>query len=130
MTGELFGEERFCRPAGAVDISASLKWLLVDTCRYSQQSNRSVDADQRPEEGLVCRYGGSGMVRQINRTQPVVCAATEPSLAGRGGANLADCQIAEADAAATNPATAQRLWLLGQQWVDSPPGSRSSATEK
>ena len=46
-----------------------------------------------------------------------VWAATEPSLAGRGGAYLADCQIAEAASAATDSATAQRLWLLSQQWV-------------
>ena len=46
-----------------------------------------------------------------------VWAATEPSLAGRGGAYLADCQIAEAAPAATDPATAQRLWLLSQEWV-------------
>ena len=52
-----------------------------------------------------------------------VWAATEPSLAGCGGAYLADCQISEADAAATDPATAQRLWLLSRQWVESPPGS-------
>ena len=52
-----------------------------------------------------------------------VWAATEPSLAGHGGAYLADCQIAEADAAATDPAAARRLWVLSQQWVDSPPTS-------
>lgn len=46
-----------------------------------------------------------------------VWAATEPSLAGRGGAYLADCQIAEAAPAATDLATAQRLWLLSQEWV-------------
>ena len=46
-----------------------------------------------------------------------VWAATEPSLAGRGGAYLADCQIAEAATAATDPATAQRLWQLSQEWV-------------
>ena len=46
-----------------------------------------------------------------------VWAATEPSLAGRGGAYLADCQIAEAAPAATDSATAQRLWLLSQEWV-------------
>jgi NAD(P)-dependent dehydrogenase (short-subunit alcohol dehydrogenase family) len=57
-----------------------------------------------------------------------VWAATEPSLAGHGGAYLADCRIDEADAAATDAATAQRLWQLSQQWVDSP-GSMCSATE-
>ena len=46
-----------------------------------------------------------------------VWAATEPSMAQHGGAYLADCQIAEADAAATDPTAAQRLWLLSQQWV-------------
>jgi NAD(P)-dependent dehydrogenase (short-subunit alcohol dehydrogenase family) len=46
-----------------------------------------------------------------------VWAATEPSLAGRGGTYLADCQIAEAAAAATDVATAQRLWLLSQEWT-------------
>ena len=46
-----------------------------------------------------------------------VWAATEPSLAGRGGSYLADCQIAEAAPAATDSATAQRLWLLSQEWV-------------
>jgi len=46
-----------------------------------------------------------------------VWAATEPSLAGRGGVYLADCQIAEAAPAATDSATAQRLWLLSQKWV-------------
>ena len=46
-----------------------------------------------------------------------VWAATAPSLAGRGGAYLADCQIAEAAPAATDSATAQRLWLLSQEWV-------------
>ncbi len=50
-----------------------------------------------------------------------VWAATEPSLAAHGGAYLADCQIAEADAAATDPAAARRLWELSEQWVDSPP---------
>jgi NAD(P)-dependent dehydrogenase (short-subunit alcohol dehydrogenase family) len=49
-----------------------------------------------------------------------VWAATEPSLAGHGGAYLADCQIADADPAATDPTTAQRLWQLSQQWVDTP----------
>ena len=48
-----------------------------------------------------------------------IWAATEPSLAAHGGAYLADCQIDEADAAATDPATAQRLWELSEQWVDS-----------
>ena len=52
-----------------------------------------------------------------------VWAATEPSLAGHGGAYLADCRIGEADAAATESGTAQRLWQLSQQWVDSPPAS-------
>jgi NAD(P)-dependent dehydrogenase (short-subunit alcohol dehydrogenase family) len=46
-----------------------------------------------------------------------VWAATAPSLAGDGGAYLADCQIAEAAPAATNPVTAQRLWALSEQWV-------------
>ena len=46
-----------------------------------------------------------------------VWAATAPSLAGHGGAYLADCQIAEADPAATDPVTAQRLWSLSEQWV-------------
>jgi NAD(P)-dependent dehydrogenase (short-subunit alcohol dehydrogenase family) len=46
-----------------------------------------------------------------------VWAATEPSLAERGGAYLADCQIAEAEPEATDPATAQRLWALSQEWV-------------
>ena len=58
-----------------------------------------------------------------------VWAATERSLAGRGGAYLADCQIAEAAPAATDPVTAQRLWELSQEWVDSallsaPPADR------
>ena len=43
-----------------------------------------------------------------------VWAATEPSLAGHGGAYLADCQINEAAPAATDPATAQRLWELSR----------------
>ena len=46
-----------------------------------------------------------------------IWAATEPSLARHGGAYLADCQIAEADAAATDPAAARRLWELSEQWV-------------
>jgi NAD(P)-dependent dehydrogenase (short-subunit alcohol dehydrogenase family) len=46
-----------------------------------------------------------------------VWAATAASLAGHGGAYLADCQIAEAAPAATNPVTAQRLWALSEQWV-------------
>jgi NAD(P)-dependent dehydrogenase (short-subunit alcohol dehydrogenase family) len=48
-----------------------------------------------------------------------VWAATEPSLAGHGGAYLADCRIDKADAAATDPAAAQRLWQLSQEWVGS-----------
>jgi len=58
-----------------------------------------------------------------------VWAATESSLAAHGGAYLADCRVDEADAAATDAATAQRLWQLSQQWVDSPPGSMRTATE-
>jgi NAD(P)-dependent dehydrogenase (short-subunit alcohol dehydrogenase family) len=46
-----------------------------------------------------------------------VWAATAPSLAAHGGAYLADCQIAEAALEATDPATAQRLWDLSEQWV-------------
>ncbi|MGB9307675.1 MAG: hypothetical protein WCB92_29555 [Mycobacterium sp.] len=46
-----------------------------------------------------------------------VWAATAASLAGHGGAYLADCQIAEAAPAATDPVTAQRLWSLSEQWV-------------
>ena len=46
-----------------------------------------------------------------------VWAATAPSLAGSGGAYLADCQIAQAAPAATDSATARRLWLLSQEWV-------------
>ncbi len=49
-----------------------------------------------------------------------IWAATEASLAGHGGAYLADCQIGEADTSATDSVTAQRLWVLSQQWVDSP----------
>jgi NAD(P)-dependent dehydrogenase (short-subunit alcohol dehydrogenase family) len=48
-----------------------------------------------------------------------VWAATAPSLTGRGGAYLADCQVATAAPAAIDPASAQRLWLLSQEWVDS-----------
>jgi NAD(P)-dependent dehydrogenase (short-subunit alcohol dehydrogenase family) len=55
-----------------------------------------------------------------------VWAATEPSLAGHGGAYLADCQIGVADSAAIDSGTAQRLWQLSQQWVDSPPGNASA----
>jgi NAD(P)-dependent dehydrogenase (short-subunit alcohol dehydrogenase family) len=44
-----------------------------------------------------------------------VWAATEPSLAKHGGAYLADCQIAEAAAAATDPAVAQQLWVLSEK---------------
>jgi NAD(P)-dependent dehydrogenase (short-subunit alcohol dehydrogenase family) len=46
-----------------------------------------------------------------------VWAATDPDLAGCGGAYLADCQIAEAAPAATDRDTAERLWLLSQGWV-------------
>jgi NAD(P)-dependent dehydrogenase (short-subunit alcohol dehydrogenase family) len=46
-----------------------------------------------------------------------VWAATAASLAGHGGAYLADCQIADAAPAATNPVTALRLWALSEQWV-------------
>lgn len=46
-----------------------------------------------------------------------VWAATAASLAGHGGTYLADCQIAEAAPAATDPVTAQRLWVLSEQWV-------------
>jgi hypothetical protein len=52
-----------------------------------------------------------------------VWAATSPSLAGRGGSYLADCQIAEAAPEATDPATAERLWLLSLQWVTAATGS-------
>lgn len=47
-----------------------------------------------------------------------VWAATAPSLAGHGGAYLADCQISEAAPGATDPVAAQRLWELSQEWVD------------
>jgi hypothetical protein len=47
-----------------------------------------------------------------------VWAATDPHLAGCGGAYLADCQIAEAAPAATDGDTAEQLWLLSQEWVD------------
>jgi NAD(P)-dependent dehydrogenase (short-subunit alcohol dehydrogenase family) len=46
-----------------------------------------------------------------------VWAATEPSLAGHGGAYPADCEIAAAASAATDSATARQLWQLSQQWV-------------
>jgi NAD(P)-dependent dehydrogenase (short-subunit alcohol dehydrogenase family) len=46
-----------------------------------------------------------------------VWAATEPSLAGHGGAYLADCQIAKAAPEATDSTTAQRLWALSEQWA-------------
>jgi NAD(P)-dependent dehydrogenase (short-subunit alcohol dehydrogenase family) len=49
-----------------------------------------------------------------------VWAATAPSLAGRGGSYLADCQISEAAPGATDPAAAQRLWSLSQEWVATP----------
>ncbi len=52
-----------------------------------------------------------------------VWAATSPALTGRGGSYLADCQIAEAAAEATDPATAERLWLLSEQWVAAASGS-------
>jgi NAD(P)-dependent dehydrogenase (short-subunit alcohol dehydrogenase family) len=44
-----------------------------------------------------------------------IWAATEPSLAGSGGAYLADCQIAQAAPHATDPAAAQRLWVLSEE---------------
>jgi len=55
-----------------------------------------------------------------------VWAATAPELAGRGGLYLEDCQVAEAATAdssggvqpwAVDPAAAERLWLLSEQWV-------------
>ncbi|BBZ37963.1 SDR family NAD(P)-dependent oxidoreductase [Mycobacterium conspicuum] len=46
-----------------------------------------------------------------------VWAATEPSLAGRGGAYLADCQVAQAADAATDPVAAQRLWALSERLI-------------
>ena len=46
-----------------------------------------------------------------------VWAATAASLAGHGGAYLADCQIAEAAPEATDPVMAQRLWALSERWV-------------
>jgi NAD(P)-dependent dehydrogenase (short-subunit alcohol dehydrogenase family) len=46
-----------------------------------------------------------------------VWAATAASLAGHGGAYLADCQIAEAAPEATDPDMAQRLWALSERWV-------------
>jgi NAD(P)-dependent dehydrogenase (short-subunit alcohol dehydrogenase family) len=46
-----------------------------------------------------------------------VWAATEPSLADKGGAYLADCQIAQAARHATDPVAAQRLWLLSEEWA-------------
>jgi NAD(P)-dependent dehydrogenase (short-subunit alcohol dehydrogenase family) len=54
-----------------------------------------------------------------------VWAATDPHLAGCGGAYLADCQIAEAAPAATDSDTAQRLWLLSQEWVDDEPSRKT-----
>ena len=63
------------------------------------------------------RFAPENMKSVAQAAATTVWAATEPSLAGRGGAYLADCQIAEAAPAATDPATAQRLWLLSQEWV-------------
>jgi NAD(P)-dependent dehydrogenase (short-subunit alcohol dehydrogenase family) len=55
-----------------------------------------------------------------------VWAATEPSLAGAGGSYLADCQLAEAAAHATDLAAAQRLWLLSEGWVGAAQTSQTS----
>lgn len=46
-----------------------------------------------------------------------VWAATAPQLRAESGAYLADCQIAEASAAATDPDTAAALWDLSQAWI-------------
>ncbi len=62
-------------------------------------------------------FAPENMKSMAQAAATTVWAATEPSLAGRGGAYLADCQIAEAAPAATDSATAQRLWLLSQEWV-------------
>ena len=48
-----------------------------------------------------------------------VWAATSASLRGHGGAYLADCQLAEAAPAATDPATARALWELSESMVGS-----------
>ena len=72
-----------------------------------QEAVRNGRRDIRPREHEV----------RAQAAATTVWAATEPSLAGRGGAYLADCQIAEAAPAATDSATAQRLWLLSQEWV-------------
>jgi NAD(P)-dependent dehydrogenase (short-subunit alcohol dehydrogenase family) len=46
-----------------------------------------------------------------------VWAATAPQLRANGGAYLADCQIATATDAATDPETAAALWKLSEQMV-------------
>jgi NAD(P)-dependent dehydrogenase (short-subunit alcohol dehydrogenase family) len=68
-------------------------------------------------------FAPENMKSVVQAAATTVWAASEPSLAGHGGAYLADCRIGEADAAATESGTAQRLWQLSQQWVDSPPAS-------
>jgi NAD(P)-dependent dehydrogenase (short-subunit alcohol dehydrogenase family) len=48
-----------------------------------------------------------------------VWAATAPQLRASGGSYLADCQIAAASAAATDPDTAAALWELSERMVSS-----------
>jgi NAD(P)-dependent dehydrogenase (short-subunit alcohol dehydrogenase family) len=54
-------------------------------------------------------------VQQASAT--TIWAATAPHLRANGGAYLADCQIATAGSAATDPDTATALWELSEAWI-------------
>jgi NAD(P)-dependent dehydrogenase (short-subunit alcohol dehydrogenase family) len=67
--------------------------------------------------GAAATFAPENLKSVAQAAATTVWAATDPHLAGCGGAYLADCQISEAAPPATDRDTAEQLWLLSQDWV-------------
>lgn len=111
MTVEL---HRRHRDQGIVALAVHPGTCQTNLGRYMDRATLKTLYDMGP-----ATFAPENMKSVAQAAATTVWAATAPSLTEHGGAYLADCQIADAASTATDPATAQRLWQLSEEWVDS-----------
>jgi len=106
--------------------SAGVRSFAVHPGAISTELGRHMDNDDMARIAASFPGGKFSFKTVPQGAATSVWAATAPELAGRGGLYLEDCHIAEAATAdspagvqawALDPASAERLWQLSEQWV-------------
>jgi NAD(P)-dependent dehydrogenase (short-subunit alcohol dehydrogenase family) len=85
----------------AAHLEESAFAVINDISRRNTGHEFEIDPPKTPEEGI----------------STMLVASLDPSLSGKGGSYLANCQIAESRDYAVDPQLAEKLWTLSEQLV-------------